>query len=108
MPEIENNCMQDLATCKNPEVKGEVRKYLKISAISEVHQPGPARRIKVSGGGGCKVDFGGCKWVFSRKFFTKSVKCRQNLFFLLEKTENFLFWRGCTPLHTPPLAWVLA
>ena len=25
MPEIEDNCLTDLATCKNPEVKGEVR-----------------------------------------------------------------------------------
>ena len=24
MPEIEDNCMEDLATCKNPEIKGEV------------------------------------------------------------------------------------
>jgi hypothetical protein len=24
MPEIEDNCIQDLATCKNPEIKGEV------------------------------------------------------------------------------------
>jgi hypothetical protein len=24
MPEIEDNCMIDLATCKNPEIKGEV------------------------------------------------------------------------------------
>ncbi len=29
MPEVEQNCMQDLATCKNPEIKGEVRKDLK-------------------------------------------------------------------------------
>ncbi len=29
MPEIEQNCMQDLATCKNPDIKGEVRKDLK-------------------------------------------------------------------------------
>jgi len=29
MPEIENNCIQDLTTCKNPEIKGEVRKDLK-------------------------------------------------------------------------------
>lgn len=26
MPEIEHNCLTDLATCKNPEIKGEVRK----------------------------------------------------------------------------------
>lgn len=26
MPEIEDSCMDDLATCKNPEIKGEVRK----------------------------------------------------------------------------------
>jgi hypothetical protein len=28
MPEIEDSCMTDLATCKNPEVKGEVRKTI--------------------------------------------------------------------------------
>lgn len=27
MPEIEDNCIIDLATCKDPEKKGEVRKY---------------------------------------------------------------------------------
>jgi len=31
MPEVEQNCMQDLATCKNPEIKGEVRKNLKMN-----------------------------------------------------------------------------
>jgi hypothetical protein len=25
MPEIENNCIRDLATCRNVEIKGEVR-----------------------------------------------------------------------------------
>ncbi|CAF2406151.1 unnamed protein product [Rotaria sp. Silwood2] len=29
MPEIEDNCLADLAICKNPEIKGEVRKNLK-------------------------------------------------------------------------------
>jgi hypothetical protein len=29
MPEIEKSCIQDLATCKNPEIKGEVRKNFK-------------------------------------------------------------------------------
>ncbi len=28
MPEIEDNCIIDLATCKNPEVKGEVNEYM--------------------------------------------------------------------------------
>jgi hypothetical protein len=28
MPEIEDNCITDLATCKNPEVKGEVSRIL--------------------------------------------------------------------------------
>ena len=28
MPEIERNCITDLSTCKNPDVKGEVRKYI--------------------------------------------------------------------------------
>jgi hypothetical protein len=29
MPEIEDNCIEDLASCKNPEIKGEVRKDFK-------------------------------------------------------------------------------
>jgi hypothetical protein len=31
MPEIEDNCMQDLATCRNPEIKGEVKIFNKIA-----------------------------------------------------------------------------
>jgi hypothetical protein len=33
MPEIQDSCIDDLATCKNPEVKGEVRE-LRFSTIS--------------------------------------------------------------------------
>jgi len=35
MPEIENNCIQDLATCRNPEVKGEVRRDFSKFRISK-------------------------------------------------------------------------
>jgi hypothetical protein len=38
MPEIETNCLTDLATCKNPEVKGEVRKDFSHSGISEMRR----------------------------------------------------------------------
>jgi hypothetical protein len=30
MPDIEDNCITDLATCKNPEVKGEVISFFII------------------------------------------------------------------------------
>jgi len=33
MPEIQDSCIEDLATCKNPEVKGQVRE-LSFSTIS--------------------------------------------------------------------------
>ena len=35
MPEIEDKCMTDLATCQNPEVKGEVT-CLFLSIESEI------------------------------------------------------------------------
>jgi len=56
---------------------------------------GPARRTNVWGGGGCE-------WIFSTKFFTKDVKCSQNLIFLLEKTENSSFFEGRASPHTRP------
>jgi hypothetical protein len=33
MPEIENNCLRDLTTCRNVEVKGEVRRALKKNLL---------------------------------------------------------------------------
>ncbi len=46
-----------------------------------IQDPGPARRVKVWGGG---VD-----GYFHEKSVRKSVKSKQNLFFSLGKTEKF-------------------
>jgi golgi apparatus protein 1 len=38
MPEIEENCIADLASCKNPEVKGEVRDYIRSIHVNlDIH-----------------------------------------------------------------------
>jgi hypothetical protein len=84
MPEIEQNCMTDLATCRNPEVKGEVRRILtNVCQLHPLLSPGnemSAKEIQETGNGvqRCRSKFHADDHVGSNFGFSLNESVRTN------------------------------